>query len=269
MIVARLFPKTSKNYKYAQPFFKKMGDAMDSGGWVRLFSFWTLIVAGIVLNMDFENRYVYWNWSGWEYGLLKLLIASIVYFYFLNPNNLWVIGSKKLNSQEIGFHVIVAFILISYGNISTNSLIPHFLGIFPYLLAFLSFLLVFQFPLELDQEKGVWYHSEWSNTKLYFSLSLFLIVLSVVIGIYLDDPIMSTAGAVTVAFPLVGLIWPNHVRHLQRARFFPLFTFAMFLCVRAPWFLIPLCLLFFVIRTINYFRFGIVHPSFGVDFLEE
>ena len=89
MIVARLFPKTSKNYKYAQPFFKKMGDAADSGGWVRLFSFWTLIVAGIVLNMDFENRYVYWSWSGWEYGLLKLLIASIVYFYFLNPNNLW------------------------------------------------------------------------------------------------------------------------------------------------------------------------------------
>ena len=139
-------------------FLKKMGDAMDSGGWIRLFSFWTLIVAGIVLNMGFENRYVYWSWSGWEYGLLKLLIASIVYFYFLNPNNLWVIGSKKLNIQEIGFHTIVAFILISYGNISTNSLIPHFLGIFPYVLAFLSFLLVFQFPLELDQEKGVWYH---------------------------------------------------------------------------------------------------------------
>ena len=99
-------------------------------------------------------------------------------------------GSKKLNGKEIGFHVIVAFILISFGNISTNSLIPHFLGIFPYLLAFLSFLLVFQFPLELDQEKGVWYQSEWSNTKLYFSLSLFLIILSVVIGIYLDDPIM-------------------------------------------------------------------------------
>ena len=269
MIVAKLFPKNSKNYKHAQPFFKKLGDAMDLGGWIRLFSFWTLIVAGIVLNMDLENRYVYWNWSGWEHGLLKLFFASIVYFYFLNSNNLWVIGSKKLNNKEIGFHTIVALMLISYGYISTNSFIPHLFGIFPYVLSFFSFLLIFQFPLALDQEKRVWNISDWSNIKIYFSLSLVLITLSVALGIYLDDPIMSTAGAVTVAFPLVGLIWPNHVRHLQRARFFPLFTFAMFLCVRAPWFLIPLCLLFFVIRTINYFRFGIVHPSFGVDFLED
>ena len=96
MIVARLFPKNSKNFKHAQPFFKNMGDAMDSGGWVRLFSFWTLIVAGIVLNMDFENRYVYWNWSGWEYGLLKLLIASIVYFYFLNPKKFMGYWLKKI-----------------------------------------------------------------------------------------------------------------------------------------------------------------------------
>ena len=269
MIIARIFPKKSENFRSLKPFFQNLGDAMDSGGWIRLFSFWTLIVAGIVLNMDFENRYVYWSWSGWESGFIKLVIASIVYFYFLNPNNLWVIGSKKLQKNEIIMHALIAYVLLIFGYVGKGSMVPNFVGIFPYFMAFLSCLLVFQFPLVLDEEKGVWNFSDWSNKIQYFSLSLILLVASVFLGVFLDDPIMSTAGAVSVAFPLVGLVWPNHVRHLQRARFFPLFTFSMFLCVRAPWFLIPLSILFFLIRTINYFRFGIVYPSFGVDFLED
>ena len=93
--------------------------------------------------------------------------------------------------------------------------------------------------------------------------------ISILIGILLDDPIVSTAGMVALPFAAIALIWRSHVRHLQRARFYPIFIFAMFLCVRAPWFLIPLAVLFFVLRTVNYFRYGIVHPSFGVDFLEE
>jgi hypothetical protein len=93
-------------------------------------------------------------------------------------------------------------------------------------------------------------------------------VFAMLLGIILEDPIASTAAAVALPFSAIALIWPNHVRHLQRVRFYPLFIFAMFLCVRAPWFLIPLGVLFFLLRTINYFRYGIVHPSFGVDFLE-
>ena len=269
MIIARIFPKKSQNFKNAKPFFQKIGDSMDSGGWIRLFSLWTLIVAGIVLNMEFENRYVYWSWAGWELGFIKLIVASVIYFYFLNPNNLWAIGSKKLHNKEIIMHAIIAYILLIFGYVGVGSMIPDFVGIFPYFMAFLSCLLVFQFPLVLDKDKGTWNYFDWDNKIQYFSLSLILMLASVFLGIFLDDPIISTAGAVCVAFPLVGLIWPNHVRHLQRARFFPLFTFSMFLCVRAPWFLIPLCILFFLIRTINYFRFGIVYPSFGVDFLED
>ena len=93
--------------------------------------------------------------------------------------------------------------------------------------------------------------------------------ITIILGISLDDPVVSTAGAVSIPFAIIALIWPSHVRHLQRARFYPLFIFAMFLCVRAPWFLIPLAILFFSIRTVNYLRYGIVHPSFGVDFLDE
>ena len=100
-------------------------------------------------------------------------------------------------------------------------------------------------------------------------MSVGLMVLAMLLGIVLEDPVASTSAAVSIPFPLIALIWPDHVRHLQRARFYPIFTFAMFLCARAAWFLIPLGILFFLLRTINYFRYGIVHPSFGVDFLEE
>ena len=269
MIVARIFPKKSKNFLTYKPFFEKIGIFFDSGKFIQLFALWTLLVSGVVLNMDFENRYVYWSLEGWEFGFLKLFVATLVHYYFFIPNDLWVVGSKRLKNKEIAIHLFIALLLISFGNVSIKSLVPNFVGIIPYLLAFLSSILVFQFPLTLDLEKGIWNLSDWKNIKQHLAISLILIILSVFLGVYLDDPIMSTAGAVSVAFPLVGLIWPNHVRHLQRARFFPLFTFSMFLCVRSPWFLIPLTILFFMLRTINYFRFGIVYPSFGVDFLED
>ena len=139
MIIARIFPKKSQNFKNAKPFFQKIGDSMDSGGWIRLFSLWTLIVAGIVLNMDFENRYVYWSWSGWESGFVKLVVASVVYFYFLNPNKLWIIGSKRLQNKEIITHAVIAFILLIFGNIGSISMVPNFFGIFPYLTACLLY----------------------------------------------------------------------------------------------------------------------------------
>ena len=269
MIISRIFPKKSNYFKKLEPVFQNIGEVMDSKGGIRLFSFWTLIVAGIVLSMDFENRYVYWNWIGWELGFLKLLFATIIYFYLLIPNNLWSVGSKYLEPTEIMNHGIIAYLLLVFGNIRLDLITPDFVGLLPYVIAFLSCLCAFQFPLTLDEEKGTWNHFEWKNKNQYFCLSLVLMLISTFLGVYFDDPIMSTAGAVCIPFPLITLIWPNHVRHLQRARFFPLFTFSMFLCVRAPWFFFPLWILFFIIRTVNYFRFGIVYPSFGVDFLEE
>jgi len=269
MIIARIFPKKSNYFQKLQPIFVDIGKTMDSKGWIRLFSLWSLIVAGIVAGLGTEDRYVYWNWIGWELGLLKLIFASIIYFYLLKPNNLWSVGSKYLELKEIITHGIIAYILLAYGNMRLDYFFPNLIALLPYLTAFLSCLLVFQFPLIFNEDKGTWNHFEWKNKNQYFFISLILMLMSVALGIYLDDPIISTAGSVSVPFPLITLIWPNHVRHLQRARFFPLFTFAMFLCVRTPWFLFPLCSLFFIIRTVNYFRFGIVYPSFGVDFLED
>ena len=269
MIIARLISKKSNYFDKLHPASVKIGKHIDSFGLLKLFSLWTLVVAGIVVGMDSQERFIYWSYQGWGIGLLKVVFISILYVYILKPNGLWSIGSRILNMNEILLSTLMSYLFLIFGNIGIGVFLPNLINLIPYSIAFLSGLLVFQFPLILDEEKGEWNHFEWNDKVKFFSISLGLMILSVIIGIFLDDPIMSTAGAVSVPFSLIALIWPSHVRHLQRARFYPLFTFAMFLCVRVPWFFVPLFILFFVVRTINYFRYGIVFPSFDVDRPEE
>jgi len=285
MILEKIVPVDSQPYLRYKQIFSIMGEKSDSQGWVQLFTIWTLTVAGIVLSMDMQDRYVYWEWNGWMVGLVKLMIVSVVFIAFLNPKKIWTVGTKRLKLNEVLIHCVVGTILLLFGwmdldMIEANSkgefessiivvyLIYSSLSIVPYVFSFLSCVLVFQYILELEEDTGTWTNSNWENKFRYLSISVVSMVFAMLLGIVLEDPVASTAAAVAIPFSAIALIWPNHVRHLQRARFYPLFIFAMFLCVRAPWFLIPLGILFFMLRTINYFRYGIVHPSFGVDFLE-
>jgi len=285
MILEKIVPVDSQPYLRYKQIFSIMGEKSDSQGWVQLFTIWTLTVAGIVLSMDMQDRYVYWEWDGWMVGLVKLMIVSVVFIAILNPKKIWTVGTKRLKLNEVLIHCVVGTILLLFGwmdsdMVEANSkgefeffiivvyLIYSALSIVPYVFSFLSCVLVFQFILELEEDKGTWTNYNWENKFRYLSISVVSMVFAMLLGIVLEDPVASTAAAVAIPFSAIALIWPNHVRHLQRARFYPLFIFAMFLCVRAPWFMIPLGVLFFLLRTINYFRFGIVHPSFGVDFLE-
>lgn len=265
MLIEKIFPLKSNLYFNLNKLFVKVGSKIDKIGLIQLFSIWTVTVAGIVFDMGLTDRFVYWDWSNWKIGFSKLFFVTLVFIFFLKPRGLWKIDSKRLSASSICIHMVVAFILLLFGY---SGPLDHLIYLMPYLLAFYSGLLIFQFQIQLNIEKKTWFSIDWGN-KIYilFTSSLSMLV-SVIIGIYLDDPILSTSTMVSAPFPLIALIWPNHIRHLQRARFYPLFIFAMFLCVRAPWFLIPLTILFIFLRLVNYFRFGIVYPSFGVDFTE-
>ena len=286
MLIEKIIPVGSDSYSVWRGYSSELGKKIDSQGWAQLFSIWTLTVGGIVLSMDLSDRYIYWEWSGWIEGLLKLFIVSIIFIFILKPNAIWTAGTKRLNIKEFLIHTFIGSILIVFGLIDLEAVIALFevkiesfykglfvfyiaLSIIPYVLSLLSCLMVFQFILELEEDKGIWNNYNWDNKFGYLSISVGFMILAMLLGIFLEDPVVSTAAAVSIPFPLIALIWPNHVRHLQRARFYPLFTFAMFLSVRAAWFLVPLVVLFFTLRMVNYFRYGIVHPSFGVDFLEE
>ena len=279
MLIEKIIPVGSDLYSVWSGYFSELGKKIDSQGWVQLFSIWTLTVGGIVLSMDLSDRYIYWEWSGWIEGFIKLLIASIVFLFILKPNGMWTAGTKRLKIKEFLIHSVIGSILLVFGFFDLEMFIElheseieflHvLLSLFSYVLSFLSCLIVFQFILELEEDKGTWNNFNWEHKFEYLSISVGFMALAMFLGIFLEDPVASTAAAVSIPFPLIALIWPNHVRHLQRARFYPLFTFAMFLSVRAAWFLVPLAVLFFTLRMVNYFRYGIVHPSFGVDFLEE
>lgn len=286
MLIEKIIPVSSDSYSVWRGYSSELGKKIDSQGWAQLFSIWTLTVGGIVLSMDLSDRYIYWEWSGWIEGLLKLFIVSIIFIFILKPNAIWTAGTKRLNIKEFLIHTVIGSILIVFGLIDLEAVIALFevkiesfykglflfyiaLSIIPYVFSLLSCLMVFQFILKLEEDKGTWNNFNWENKFGYLSISVGFMILAMLLGIFLEDPVVSTAAAVSIPFPLIALIWPNHVRHLQRARFYPLFTFAMFLSVRAAWFLVPLVVLFFTLRMVNYFRYGIVHPSFGVDFLEE
>ena len=279
MLIEKIIPVGSDLYSVWSGYFSELGKKIDSQGWVQLFSIWTLTVGGIVLSMDLSDRYIYWEWSGWIEGFIKLLIVSIVFIFILKPNGMWTAGTKRLNIKEFLIHSFIGSILVVFGLIDLEMIVGPYeskieflhvlLSLISYVFSFLSCLIVFQFILELEEDKGTWNNFNWEHKFEYLSISVGFMALAMLLGIFLEDPVASTAAAVSIPFPLIALIWPNHVRHLQRARFYPLFTFAMFLSVRAAWFLVPLAVLFFTLRMVNYFRYGIVHPSFGVDFLEE
>lgn len=279
MLIEKIIPVGSDLYSVWSGYFSELGKKIDSQGWVQLFSIWTLTVGGIVLSMDLSDRYIYWEWSGWIEGFIKLLIVSIVFIFILKPNEMWTAGTKRLNIKEFLIHSGIGSILIIFGLFDLGMIVGPYeskieflhvlLSLISYVFSFLSCLIVFQFILELEEDKGTWNNFNWEHKFEYLSISVGFMALAMLLGIFLEDPVASTAAAVSIPFPLIALIWPNHVRHLQRARFYPLFTFAMFLSVRAAWFLVPLAVLFFTLRMVNYFRYGIVHPSFGVDFLEE
>ena len=279
MLIEKIIPVGSNLYSVWKGHSSKIGKKIDSQGWVQLFSIWTLTVGGIVLSMDLSDRYIYWEWSDWIEGFIKLLLVSIVFIIILKPNGMWTAGTKRLNIKEFLIHSAIGSIFLVFGLFdlemikgSSENKIEFFhvlLSLVPYIFSFLSCLIVFQFKIELEEDKGTWNNFNWEHKFEYLSISVGFMVLAMFLGIFLEDPVVSTAAAVSIPFPLIALIWPNHVRHLQRARFYPLFTFAMFLSVRAAWFLVPLAVLFFTLRMVNYFRYGIVHPSVGVDFLEE
>ena len=227
MLLARLIPKDSSNFKNLSFGFKKLGKKFDELGLIFLFPIWTLIGAGLVTSLDFSNRYVYWEWHGYLLGLIRVLVGSVIYIFILRPRNYWIPGCKKLQFKNLIAHFGIAILMLFIGWVDHNVRIINILTLFPYGIAFLSCLLIFQFELEFDSANGIWIHSGWQDKAKILLMSIFLMFVSTTLGILMDDPILSTAAAVSIPFPLVTLVWPNHVRHLQRARIFPIFTFAM------------------------------------------
>jgi hypothetical protein len=135
----------------------------------------------------------------------------------------------------------------------------------PYVLFFLAGVLTWS--INIDQENGEKFYK-----KDIYKLLIIVVALSLLasfLGFSNDDPMISTVAAVYIPFPLVALVFPAAIRHLQRSRCYVVFIPAMFLSMRFPWFFFLLVPLFVLSRHYFYFTSGKIYPTFKVDTPEE
>jgi hypothetical protein len=226
---------------------------------LRWFAVWTLIVSGGNVVLHLENRWIYWDWSSFSvYALFALAISSLVDFIFNTK-----VSNK--NNQSLLFEQLAIFtygtILFIIGanplNLSFNLL---FFG-FPYILFFMAGNLIWKIPLDIFNSPKI----QKSDFALSLVSAMICIIFALSIGYYNDDPMMSTIAAVFLPFPIVALVFPSAIRHLQRCRMYVVFIPAMFLSMRYPWFLFMILPLFLFSRYYYYFTNGDVIPTLKVN----
>jgi|TARA_B110000914_G_scaffold223740_1_gene239887 hypothetical protein len=267
MILARIIPKSSSSYKNIKRKISSYIEFTDKHNISYLFGVWTTTIAGYVYLLGNIDRYSYWEWSGLPNGILRILLSTLL-FYSLSSFGIWRTSDMRLKQSDLIYNSLFYFGCFILGSVSFNVSNSYYVGLLPYLAFIISGVLIYEFKILYNSEKDDWSIDSWDKITPYMIATLILMIITTFLGNILDDPIISTVGIVSLFFPAVALIWPNDVRHIKRLQFYPLFTFAMFICVRAPWFFVILALLFFFLRSINYFKYGLVYPSFGVH-LEE
>ena len=263
MILARLIPKDSKKYQIIKNDINVYAELLEKYNIINLFAVWTVTVSGFTYMLGHDDRYSYWDWSGYVDGIIRLVLATTV-FYITSKKGIWKRSDNRLGYFDLLNNFIIVSVCFLIGAVNMMFAEVNIIGVVPYISSIAAGILIYEFKIIYDQKNEDWKINNWDNKVKYLFISLLLMVLSTVIGYKLDDPIISTVSMVSLFFPAVALMWPSHVRHIKRLQFYPLFILAMFSCVRAPWFLIILGLLFFTIRSINYLKYGIIYPSFGV-----
>ena len=263
MILARLIPKDSKKYQIIKNDINVYAELLEKYNIINLFAVWTVTVSGFTYMLGHDDRYSYWDWSGYVDGIIRLVLATTV-FYITSKKGIWKRSDNRLGYFDLLNNFIIGSVCFLIGAVNMMFAEVSILGVVPYISIIATGILIYEFKITYDQKNEDWKINNWDNKVKYLFISLLLLLLSTVIGYKLDDPIISTVSMVSLFFPAVALMWPSHVRHIKRLQFYPLFILAMFSCVRAPWFLIILGLLFFTIRSINYLKYGIIYPSFGV-----
>ena len=131
----------------------------------------------------------------------------------------------------------------------------------PYIIVFIAVFLYY--PLSIHAET-LHYRDLMTDLSSIPIISFILLIISTVIAYFINDPVLSTAGAIITPFYLVSLIFPR-AEHILRSFKYPLFILAIFIGVRLPWLLFALFFNFTLIRLYNYFRFGIIEPTLKVS----
>ena len=258
MLAEKYFPPGSGRYGRLATIVEKM-DGFASLKPERWFGIWAMVLAGANVSAHVEDRWLYWDWSSLSYVLLVIL-AFATYWDKRFP-----VFKQNIDSVKSGLWMfLMGFILFLLGTIPKGFNVDVLVFGLPYFIFFLVGHMTYSIPIQVKDD-GENHSPTKGEMAPMLAIIIVLTSLSVVAGVIHDDPMISTIAAVYSPFPIVALIFPAAVRHLQRCRMYVVFIPAMFLAVRFPWFLILTVLLFWMLRHYHYFRHGEVKPSFKVD----
>jgi len=256
MLLARYAPVGSQRYEKLAQSIKSFDKIIE---WIpaQLFGIWTIFVAGISAEKAVSDRFYFWDWSDWKIGLIGIVAITLLIAFLGFKHKYFSVNDISVSSKSIGFHLILAFILFGIGSLLYNTIFV--INAILYVMAYIAIYLIYTITYDKSEQKIVSQNDK--NVKTGFAIILFIII--VIIGYYFDDPVISTGSIVSLPF-LIVLLFGKHIRHLERAKFYPIFIFAMFVVSREGWFLVPIFVLFFILRSYNYLRYQKIYPTFGV-----
>ena len=226
------------------------------------FGMWCMVISGFNIIKGQENRYIFWDWNSGSLFIFSVIILVTVWS-ILSARH--AVTPKNINNlRSLLYFIVIGSMALLLGSIGPKFSMVAIKNYAPYLLFYIAVWLVFSIEFIEQDDKSIEIVDSSPRIRNLVGATT-LIIVGTVMGFQFDDPVASTVSTVYLPFLLVALIMPAHTRHLQRARIYGVFIPAVFLVVRFPWFLIPLCTLFFLLRLYHYFRFNIVYPTFGVD----
>jgi len=177
-----------------------------------------------------------------------------------------LINQDKLLQEKLSLRIFFSgfsslSLFMAGWHIGGGSLLHGIFSSLPYIIAFIAVFLYY--PLSIHAEK-LDSRDLLSDLNRIPIISFILLITSTVIAYFINDPVLSTAGAIIIPFYLVSLIFPR-AEHIIRSFKYPLFILIIFIGVRLPWLLFAIFLNFTLIRLYNYFRFGIIEPTLKVS----
>ena len=260
MLLARYAPVGSQRYEKLAQTAKSFYKIMQ---WLpaQLFGIWSIFVAGMAAGKAQTDRFYFWDWNDWMVGVIGIIMITAIYYPLkkkLKIKELDEINWMK-NSKDSLFYALLGMILFCVGYLSVGDfdLLHLCYSVFLCALFFGAVSTVYLMKVE----NNLIYDVKAKNINTVVAI-LFLLG-AIFIGYIEDDPVIATASIVSLPF-LIVLLFGKHIRHLERTKFYPIFIFAMFVASREGWFLVPLLLLFFILRSYNYLRYQKVYPTFGV-----
>ena len=255
MVIERLIKPDSSLYVVISKLFTslKIIEKFEVVSW---FVPWTIMAAGMAAKAGMTDRYTFWEFSGWDKGLLSiifLIIAMVV--YKIKKFSILLDKDNISDKSEWISRSILYFIswMLGWGITDFLSGIGWLFGYLPMILG-ISLL----YMIEPDDSNTIIFRKQ-----IGFSSSI-LFLLSCFFGWILDDPVLATASIVMFPFTVILTVTTHH-RHIQRTHIYPLFIIMGFVIARQGWFIFPSLFLFYFLRFYNYFIYKKVFPGFAVD----